>query len=135
MKNPIARVIVFAVLAAAFSAPVLAHHSIAAEFYMDQQWSQTGVLNRVEWINPHTVTWIDVKDQQTGKITAVGCQGGPPNRYSRNGFTPADWKVGQVVTITCNPAKNGDKNWGFIKTLQYQSDGHTLELGRAGRRF
>jgi hypothetical protein len=117
------------------AAPAWAHHSIAAEYYMDQEWSQTGVLTRIDWINPHTATWIDVKDPQTGRITQVGCEGGPPNRYSRAGLSPADWKIGEIVTLTCHPAKNGNKTWGFVQTLTYQSDGHVLELGRLGRRF
>jgi hypothetical protein len=99
---------------------------------MDQEWKQTGVLEKVDWINPHTVTWVMVKDARTGRTEEIGCQGGPPGRYSRAGFGPSDWKIGEVVTITCNPAKNGSKTWGFIKTIQYQSDGHTLNLGRGG---
>ena len=59
--------------------PLLAHHSVEAEFYDDQQWTQTGVLTRVDWINPHSITWITVKDEKTGKAEEVGCQGNPPN--------------------------------------------------------
>jgi len=117
------------------AAPVWAHHSIQAEFYMDKQWSQTGVLTRIEWTNPHTITWVAVKDEQTGKVEEVGCQGSNPRGYSRAGLTPADWKIGEVVTITCSQARNGSKTWGFIRTLAYQSDGHVLFLGRRARRY
>lgn len=109
--------------------PVWAHHSIAAEFDMSKEWSQTGVLERVDWINPHSATWISVKDPQTGKTEDFGCEGGPPNRYSRAGLSPSDWKVGEVVTLTCAPARNGSKTWGFIRTLTYQSSGKVLNLG------
>ena len=109
--------------------PVWAHHSIAAEFDMSKQWSQTGTLERVDWINPHTATWISVKDPQTGKTEDFGCEGGPPNRYSRAGLSPADWKVGEVVTLVCAPARNGSKTWGFVRTLTYQSSGKVLNLG------
>jgi len=118
------------------AAPVWAHHSIQAEFYMDKQWTQTGVLTKLDWINPHTVTWIAVKNEQTGKTEEVGCQGGPPNRYSRQGLSPADWKIGEVVSITCNPAKNGVTTWGFLKSIEYHSDGHVLVMGQQrGRRY
>src|SRR5215470_12761120 len=117
----------FAFLAAV---PVLAHHSINAEFYPDKDWSQTGVLTKIEWINPHTVTWISVKDPQTGKTQDVACQGGNPRNYSRNHLTPADWRIGEVVTLTCLQARNGSRTWGFIKSLRYASDGHTLSLRR-----
>jgi hypothetical protein len=112
------------------AAPVWAHHSIQAEFYMDKEWTQTGVLTKLDWINPHTVTWIEVKNEQTGKTEEVGCQGGPPNRYSRQGLSPSDWKIGEVVTVTCNPAKNGVKTWGFLKSIEYHSDGHVLVMGQ-----
>jgi hypothetical protein len=117
------------------AAPVWAHHSIQAEFDMSKTWTQTGVLTRVDWINPHTVTWINVKDEQTGKTLEVGCQGGPPTRYSRSGLSPADWKIGEIVTITCNPAKNGLKTWGFLDTIEYHSDGHVLDVRRRTRRY
>jgi hypothetical protein len=111
------------------AAPVWAHHSIAAEFDMSKQWSETGILERVDWINPHTATWIQVKDPETGKTEEFGCEGGPPGRYMRGGLSPADWKAGEVVTLTCSQAKNGSKTWGFIRTLTYQSTGKVLNLG------
>jgi hypothetical protein len=38
--------------------PVLAHHSISAEFDPSKEWSVTGTLSRIDWINPHTATWV-----------------------------------------------------------------------------
>jgi hypothetical protein len=125
-------VAVFAALLGA--APVWAHHSIWAEFYQDKVWTKTGVLTKIDWINPHTVTWVSVKNPETGKMEDVGCQGGNPARYSRSGFKVSDWKIGEVVTITCNQAKNGSTTWGFINTMQYQSTGQVMELGRGFQR-
>ena len=106
--------------------PVLAHHSVEAEFFQDKTWTQTGVLTKVDWINPHSITWITVKDEATGKEERVGCQGNPPTTYSRAGLVKSDWKIGEVVSITCLAAKDGSKNWGFIKSLKYHSDGHVI---------
>src|ERR1700674_4609598 len=77
--------------------PAWAHHSINAEYYPDKEWSMTGVLTKIEWINPHTITWFAVKDEQTGKTEDIGCEGGNPRNYSRAGLSTADWKVGEVV--------------------------------------
>ena len=110
--------------------PVLAHHSVDAEFYDDRQWTQTGVLTKVDWINPHSITWITVKDEATGKEEKVGCQGNPPTTYSRAGLVKADWKIGEVVSMTCSASKDGSKNWGYIKSIKYHSDGHVLVFRR-----
>ena len=119
------------VLVAAFglllgAVPIRAHHSISAEFDPTKEWSQTGVLTRVEWINPHMATFFEVKNPDTSKTEEWGCEGNPPATYSRAGLVKADWKIGEVVTITCAAAKDGTKHWGFLKMMKYKSDGHVL---------
>ena len=123
-------VVVFGFLLGAI--PVLAHHSVEAEFYQDREWTQTGVLTKVDWINPHTITWFDVKDEKTGKVDKVGCQGHPPNAFTRAGLTKSEWKIGEVVTVTCLAAKDGTKTWGFIKMIKYMSDGHVIVIRDSG---
>jgi hypothetical protein len=56
----------------------------------------------------------------------VGCEGNPPATYHRAGLNKSDWKIGEVVTITCVAAKDGTKHWGFLKEIKYLSDGHAL---------
>jgi len=126
-----------AVVAAVFglltgALPVLAHHSVTAEFDPGQEWTATGILTKVDWINPHTATWIEVKDEQTGKGETWGCQGNPPSTYSRAGVHKEDWKVGELVTITCLAAKDHSKHWGFLKQIKYHSDGHVLVFRQGG---
>ena len=101
--------------------PVLAHHSFTAEFNPDQEWSATGVLTKVDWVNPHTATWFEVKDEKTGQVETWGCQGNPPGTYSRAGVHREDWRIGEVVTVTCLAAKDGSKHWGFLKQIKYLS--------------
>jgi hypothetical protein len=112
--------------------PALAHHSVTAEFNPDKEWVVTGVLSKVDWINPHTATWVDVKDEKTGKVETWGCEGNPPSTYSRAGVHREDWRVGEVVTMTCIAAKDGSKRWGFLKQIKYHSDGHVLVFRLGG---
>lgn len=112
--------------------PALAHHSVTAEFNPDKEWVITGVLSKVDWINPHTATWVDVKDEKTGKVDTWGCEGNPPSTYSRAGVHREDWRVGEVVTMTCIAAKDGSKRWGFLKQIKYHSDGHVLVFRLGG---
>jgi len=106
--------------------PAFSHHSISAEFDPAKEWTVTGVLARIDWINPHTATYVDVKDPATGKVETYGCEGNPPATWHRAGLNKSDWKVGEVVSITCAAAKDGTKHWGFIKMMKYKSDGRVM---------
>ena len=106
--------------------PAPAHHSLSAEFNPNKSWTATGMLSKIDWVNPHTVTWIDMKDDKTGKVVRAGCEGSPPGTYHRAGLNKSDWKIGQKVTITCASAKDGTPYWGFLKEIKYLSDGHVL---------
>ena len=116
----------------AIAAPLLAHHSVTAEFDPKEEWTATGVLKKVDWINPHTATWVEVKDEGTGATETWGCEGNPPATYSRAGVHREDWRVGEVVTITCIAAKDHSKHWGFLKQIKYHSDGHVLVFRLGG---
>ncbi|HET9362622.1 MAG TPA: DUF6152 family protein, partial [Vicinamibacterales bacterium] len=48
---------------------VRAHHSFSAEFDASKTFKFTGPVTKVEWMNPHTFFYIDVKDEKTGKVT------------------------------------------------------------------
>jgi len=86
------------------SAPVLAHHSFAAE-YESKEITLTGVITKVEWTNPHIYFYIDVKDAN-GNVANWAVEGYPPNTLKRTGFTRDDLKVGDTVTVTAYRAKD-----------------------------
>ena len=98
-----------ALLVLALSASVLpmeAHHSFAAEYDASKAVRITGVIRKVEWTNPHSYLYIDVKDDH-GTLLTWTCEGGAPNALSRRGFRKNDIKIGDTVTIDGYGAKDG----------------------------
>jgi hypothetical protein len=106
--------------------PALAHHSFQAEFDEAKQFQLTGVLTKVDWINPHIRFLLDVKDAD-GKVTTWDLATVAPTIYHRAGLTRTFVKVGETYTVTVCAAKDGSKNLAFVKTWKYP-DGHTVNV-------
>ena len=97
----------FAVILAA-AVPLLAHHSFAAEFDASQALRLTGALTKIEWTNPHSYFYIDVKDE-AGNITKWSCEAGSPGALSRRGFKRGDIKLGDTIIVDGYRAKDGSR--------------------------
>ena len=104
--------------------PGLAHHSVPAQYDVDRDISIRGVVTRIEWTNPHTWFYIDVRDQ-TGKVTNWGLEMGSPNGLMRAGWTRNSMKVGDVVTVESSRAKDGS-NHANAKVVILKNSGKRL---------
>jgi hypothetical protein len=87
------------------TAPLIAHHAITAEFDLNKPVTFTGTIKRVEWMNPHIYTQVEVKESD-GKTVVYRVEGGPPNALFRQGWRKDDLKVGEVVTVSGLRAKS-----------------------------
>jgi hypothetical protein len=117
---------VLAFLVAGMSVGMAAHHSFAAEYDSKAPLTLTGVVTKVEWTNPHTYVYIDVKDE-TGKTVTWAFEGYPPNTLKRTGFNRELVQAGTTITITGWHARdNSHRAAGREVTLP---DGKRVFLG------
>jgi Family of unknown function (DUF6152) len=118
---------VFMLLAAVV--PVWAHHSFAAEYDGKELITLKGVISKVEWTNPHTYVYLDVKDA-SGNVTTWALEGYPPNTLKRTGFPRDILKIGDEVTATAYKSRDGS-NTGAGREITFP-DGTKKFLGPVG---
>jgi hypothetical protein len=88
-----------------FSCELSAHHSTAAEFDKAKPITFTGTVKKVQWMNPHIYTHVEVKSAN-GDTLVYRVEGGPPNALYRQGWRMDSLKVGETVTVSGVRAKN-----------------------------
>ena len=83
--------------------PLMAHHSLTAEFDLNKRITFTGTVKKVDWGNPHIYTHVEVKENN--RTIEYRVEGGPPNSLYRNGWRPDSLKPGEMVSVTGLRAK------------------------------
>jgi hypothetical protein len=112
-------------LAVATAHPAARHHSISAIFEPDKLIAVSGTLTKVDWVNPHIVIFIDVKNGATVENWRVS--GAPPSWWRSVGVSRANFAkdLGQSVTVDVNPAQDGSR-FGYLRKIKF-SNGDSLE--------
>jgi len=87
-------------------APLLAHHSFAAEYDSTKTVTVKGTVNKLSWVNPHAYVFVDVKDA-SGKVITWAVESLSPNALSRQGWNRNSLKQGEEVTVEGYMAKDG----------------------------
>jgi hypothetical protein len=85
--------------------PISAHHSFMAEFDQRKPVTLTGAVTVIEWQNPHTYFYMDVKDEN-GKIVNWRLETGSPGALLLRGWTRETIKVGDHLVVQGYRAKD-----------------------------
>ena len=84
----------------------VAHHSVSAEFDTSKRVTFTGTVKKIDWMNPHIYTHVEVKESD-GKVLVYKVEGGAPNSLYRSGIRPDSLPAGTIVTCTnCSRSKS-----------------------------
>lgn len=106
----------------------IAHHSFAAQYDINQPVELTGAVTKVEWNNPHVYFYIDVLDEESGRIENWAWEMGAPAVIQRSGWTRNSMKIGDLVTVEGSRAKNGDTH-GNARSVVLVRTGERLGAG------
>src|SRR5579862_4551803 len=90
------------------AAPLSAHHSLAATYDSDRQVKLAGPVTRIDWVNPHAYFFINMRDAD-GSVENWAVEFGNPLELEREGWSRHTLHIGDVVTVTGNPARSGSK--------------------------
>jgi len=107
MGRPRFEVGVLAVALTCCTTPLRAHHSFGAEYDANKPVTVTGVVTKIEWTNPHSFIYLDVKDPK-GSVVSWKWEGYPPNVLYRNGWKKdVTMKAGDTITVFGWRARDG----------------------------
>ena|SRR5688572_11831851 len=106
MTRPIP-VLLAALVLGIFASPLMAHHSFGAEYDANKPIVLTGVVTKIEWTNPHSHFYLDVKDEK-GRVAHWRLEGYTVNALYRTGWKKdVSMKVGDTVTVSGWRARDG----------------------------
>jgi Spy/CpxP family protein refolding chaperone len=106
MKGFISAVIVIGCCAIFAVAPVAAHHAFAAAYDATKPVKLRGTIAKVDWINPHTWIYIDVR-QTDGKAEQWMIEAASAGTLIGRGYSRDLLKLGTEVLVDGYQSKDG----------------------------
>ncbi len=125
MHNKLTKLSLACLLLAA-ALPAFAHHSFYAEFDSNKVVHLEGTVIKMQWVNPHSWLYINVKNAQ-GQDEEWMVEGGSPGVLLRLGWTKDSLPPGTKVIVEGFMAKDGSHR-ANSRAIEFP-DGRKLETG------
>jgi hypothetical protein len=117
---------ILALLVAAL--PARAHHSIAGQFDMTKTVRLTGVVKRLDWVNPHVYLLLEAENtEQSGAVWKLETL--PVAMLRKAGIKKQMLMTGETVELDICPARNGTEHLGFVLSIKFP-DGERFQFSR-----
>jgi hypothetical protein len=109
--------------------PMLAHHSFDAEFDSNKTQTLSGVVTKVDWVNPHAYISFTMKDAK-GEVQSFKVELGPPYALTRGGWKKDTVKIGDTIRVeNAAMAKDGSNYAGATReTFLFLSTGEKMVM-------
>jgi hypothetical protein len=103
-----------------------AHHSFSGIFDGDKPIEVTGVITKVDWVNPHSYVHLQATDKNGQKVD-WSFESLPPAFLKRAGFKREMLPIGSTVTIFGFAARDGSQHLGWVKKYKFP-DGREIQV-------
>jgi len=104
-----------------------AHHNMSTMFDLNQQFTRTGTLTKLDWRNPHISLSVEARSDQ-GQVETWSFEGPAPNSLRNLNVGKIDFEkaTGKTVTVEASRARNGSLR-GLIRIITLP-DGKIVSL-------
>lgn len=119
-----------------------AHHSFRSQYDSEQPLTLTGVVTKIEWMNPHVYFYIDVTNEETGQVENWAFEMGPPHILQNSGWKRNTMHIGDTVEVNGTRARDGSLTANARRVTMTatgevlgaaSSEGQTIVTGDAGK--
>jgi hypothetical protein len=116
MRPVVPALLALGVVVVLASAPLVAHHAIAAKFDTNKAVTLNGTVVGIDWAYPHVHLFLNVNDRNA--ITNWAIELESPFELQKGGWSRETLKVGDLITVQGISARDGSKQaWANSVTL------------------
>jgi hypothetical protein len=121
------RPLLAAACALTLAAAASAHHNMTALFDLNQRFSVSGSLTKVDWRNPHIYLYVDVRNGP-GQPDVWSFEGPSPSFFRRNDIERTDFErsLTRAVTVDASRSRDGSHT-GLLRQIAL-ADGKVVSM-------